>query len=168
MAKLKVFTWSDGFHAFTVATTSRPKALQAWGISANIFASGLASQITTGPDHDAALASPGEVIQRGQAIDLGKISKAPKAEPKPAKPEPAKPDPDATDRARRDAVAAAQAERKALKADLAALDARQAEERADLHARRAALDAEETALAAEHRKARRQIADAIKAAEKTL
>ncbi len=27
MAKLKVFTWSDGFHAFTVATTSRPRAL---------------------------------------------------------------------------------------------------------------------------------------------
>lgn len=29
MAKLKVFTWSDGFHAYTVATTSRARALAA-------------------------------------------------------------------------------------------------------------------------------------------
>jgi hypothetical protein len=77
-AKLKVFTWSDGFHAFTVATTSRPKALEAWGSRQNLFASGLASQLTGGPDYDAALAAPGFVIERGLAVDIGKISKAPK------------------------------------------------------------------------------------------
>lgn len=76
MAKLKVFSWSDGFHAFTVATTSRPKALEAWGSGQDLFATGLAKQITSGPDHDAALKAPGEVIERGEAIDLGKIAKA--------------------------------------------------------------------------------------------
>lgn len=80
-AKLKVFTWSDGFHAFTVATSSRPKALEAWGSKQDLFATGLASQLSGGPDYDAALASPGEVIERGLTIDVGKIGKA-----KPAKP----------------------------------------------------------------------------------
>ena len=80
-AKLKVFTWSDGFHAFTVATTSRPKALEAWGSKQDLVATGLASQLSGGADYDAALASPGEVVERGLAIDVGKIGKA-----KPAKP----------------------------------------------------------------------------------
>lgn len=80
-AKLKVFTWSDGFHAFTVATTSRPKALEAWGSKQDLFATGLASQLSGGPDYETALASPGAVIARGLAIDVGKIGKA-----KPAKP----------------------------------------------------------------------------------
>lgn len=75
-AKLKVFTWSDGFHAFTVATTSRPKALEARGSRQDLFASGLASPLTEGPDYDAALASPGQVIERGLTVDIGKVSKA--------------------------------------------------------------------------------------------
>lgn len=75
-AKLKVFAWSDGFHAFTVATTSRPKALEAWGSKQDLFATGLARPLTGGPDYDAALAAPGEVITRSLAIDLGKIGKA--------------------------------------------------------------------------------------------
>lgn len=80
-AKLKVFTWSDGFHAFTVATSSRPKALEAWGSKQDLFATGLASQLSGGPDYEAALASPGEVVERSLTIDVGKIGKA-----KPAKP----------------------------------------------------------------------------------
>ena len=79
--KLKVFTWSDGFHAFTVATTSRPKALEAWGSKQDLFATGLASQLSGGPDYEAAMASPGEVIERGLAIDVGKIDKAKSAKP---------------------------------------------------------------------------------------
>ena len=51
-ARLKVFTWSDGFHAFTVAASSRPKALAAWGVGQDLFKSGLARQIEQGPDHD--------------------------------------------------------------------------------------------------------------------
>ena len=80
--KLKVFTWSDGFHAFTVATSSRPKALEAWGSKQDLFATGLASQLSGGPDYEAALASPGEVIERGLAIDVGKIGKAEPANPR--------------------------------------------------------------------------------------
>lgn len=74
--RLKVFTWSNGFHAFSIATSSRPKALKAWGSKQDLFASGLASELSGGPDHDAALASPGEVIERVLAVEIGKIGKA--------------------------------------------------------------------------------------------
>ena len=107
-AKLKVFTWSDGFHAFTVATTSRPKALEAWGSRQDLFASGLAGPLTEGPDYDAALASPGQVVERGLTVDIGKISKA-------------KPAPEAADDARK-ARAKARAKVKSLETRLADLD----------------------------------------------
>ena len=77
--RLKVFTWSDGFHAFTVATSSRPKALEAWGSKQDLFATGLASELSDGPDYDVALKSPGDVIQRGLAVDIGEIKRSPKA-----------------------------------------------------------------------------------------
>lgn len=72
-AKLKVFTWSDGFHAYTVAATSRAKALAAWGVTRDLFKDGDASEIASGADHDAALADPGETIKRGLNVDIGKI-----------------------------------------------------------------------------------------------
>lgn len=78
--RLKVFTWSDGFHAFTVAASSRPKALAAWGMERDIFASGLAREIADGADYEAALARPGEVIERGLAVDVGEV--APRRKPK--------------------------------------------------------------------------------------
>ncbi len=71
--RLKVFSWSDGFHSWTVATASRPKALHAWGVEQDLFKSGLAHEITDGPEHEAALAKPGTVIRTGMAIDPGKI-----------------------------------------------------------------------------------------------
>ncbi|WP_312597665.1 hypothetical protein [Brevundimonas sp.] len=55
--------------------------MEAWGSKQDLFATGLASQLSGGPDYEAALASPGEVVERGLAIDVGKIGKA-----KPAKP----------------------------------------------------------------------------------
>jgi len=45
--------------------------------------------LSGGPDYKAAQASPGEVIERGLAIDTGKIGKVPKAT-KPAGPSKAK------------------------------------------------------------------------------
>lgn len=81
-ARLKVFTWSDGFHAFTVAASSKPKALAAWGIGQDIFKSGLAQEVDGGPAYKAALASPGEVVQTGEAVDVGALKKAPKARAK--------------------------------------------------------------------------------------
>jgi hypothetical protein len=149
MARLKVFTWADGFHAFTVAAHSRPKALAAWGIERDIFKDGLASELTSGPDHDAALAAPGEVIQRGLAIDVGKISKAARPKPKPVS------------HKAREAV-------RALEADLETLDADQSAETAALDARRTALDAEAKALAAMQDKARKVLVAKLKAARAKL
>ena len=70
--RLKVFEWSDGFHRFTVAASSRPKALAAWGIQQDIFGSGLAKEAPESEDAEAARARPGEVVERGLAIDTGK------------------------------------------------------------------------------------------------
>lgn len=72
--RLKVFEWSDGFHRFTVAASSRPKALAAWGIEQDIFASGLAREAEETEDEAAARARPGTVIERGLAVDVGQIS----------------------------------------------------------------------------------------------
>lgn len=144
--KLKVFTWSDGFHGFTVATTSRPKALEVWGSKQDLFATGLASQLSGGSDYEAALASPGEVVERGLAIDVGKIGKA-----KPAKPR-------GTSKAK-----AARIEK--LKTALADLDERRQAEVADFEDQQTTLnktrqeaevtyEADRKSLAAELKKAR--------------
>lgn len=111
--RLKVFTWSNGFHAFTVAVSSRPKALAAWEVEQDLFATGLARELTAGPDYEAAMAAPGEVIRRGEAIDTGALSKA------------------APTRAKRGPTPAQRERVKRLEADLEALDvARQAQEAA--------------------------------------
>ena len=149
MAKLKVFTWADGFHAFTVAASSRPKALAAWGIKHDIFKDGLASELASGPDYDAAIQSAGEVIQRGLSIDVGKISKAAKPRAKPVSSK------------AREAV-------KALEADLETLDRDQAAETAVIDARRAALEADAKALAAAQNKSRGALVAKLKAARAKL
>ena len=82
-ARLKAFTWSNGFKAYTVAASSRPKALAAWGFEHDLFKDGSAREITEGPDYEAALDSPGEVIVRGVAIDVGEITRLPRPKPKP-------------------------------------------------------------------------------------
>ncbi|MFC7380064.1 hypothetical protein [Brevundimonas sp. GCM10030266] len=76
--RLKVFTWSDGFHSHPVAVSSRAKALAAWEVRQDLFGSGLAQEITSGPDFEAAMASPGVVLKRGEAIDAGKIDRSKK------------------------------------------------------------------------------------------
>ncbi len=68
--RLKLFEWSDGFHTFTVATSSRPKALAAWGSGQDLFATGLAKEVDDSPDADAAKASPDTVIERKLDIKL--------------------------------------------------------------------------------------------------
>lgn len=68
--RLKLFEWSDGFHTFTVAASSRPKALGAWGSGQDLFATGLAKEIDDSPDGEAAKASPGTVIERKLDVKL--------------------------------------------------------------------------------------------------
>lgn len=152
MPKLKVFTYSDGFHAWTVAASSRPKALAAWGIKRDLFQDGSAKEIDEGPDYAAALAAPGELIERGLAVDIGKVERTRAPRPKPKK------GPSAKDRARVEA----------LETELGELDARQAKETAALDARRDALDKEAAALAKKQAKARDAVKAKLKAARAKL
>lgn len=126
--RLKVFTWSDGFHAFTVAAGSRPKALAAWGMERDIFASGLASEIREGPDYETALARPGEVIERGLAVDIGEAAHRRKTSRAAATAKRAGPSPAARERVR------------TLRAELKALEREQAAARRDLEAEAARVD----------------------------
>lgn len=142
-ARLKVFSWSDGFHAFTVAASSRPKALAAWGMSRDIFKDGLAREIQSGSDYDAAVAAPGEVIQRGEAIDKGKLGKGPKIR-KVAAP------------------SAAEKKRKALEAQVEALDEEWKAAQSALDAREAALADERDEAAGVHRKSREALMQKIR------
>lgn len=150
--RLKVFSWSNGFHAFTVAVSSRPKALAAWGVEQDLFATGLARELMSGPDYEAARAAPGEVIRRGEAIDRGALSK-PASAPAPAR---RGPTPAQLQRVER------------LEADLEALDvARQAEEAATDDARRA-LEAQAEAQAAAYERDRAALRTRLDAARKSV
>ncbi len=143
---LKTFSYSDGFHVWTVATPSRAKALEAFGVERDLFRDGAAKEIDSGPDREAALKSPGELIERGLSVDIGKVIKAsaPKAGVR--------------------ANARARARVEALEAELAALDEAQAGETIALEERRAALDAEAEALKTRQFSAREALKAKLKAA----
>jgi hypothetical protein len=63
-AKLKVFVTGNGFTDFVVATSSRPKALAAWGVSQDLFKEGVARETDDPALVKAALAEPGKVLER--------------------------------------------------------------------------------------------------------
>ncbi|MDZ4361799.1 hypothetical protein [Brevundimonas sp.] len=136
--RLKVFSWSDGFHSWTVAASSRPKALDAWNVEQDLFKSGLAHEVNDGPEREAALASPGTVIKTGVAIDPGVIE-ALKSDPKQAKRREAKARA-AEIQTRIDAFDAEVKEQSdQIRAERAALDEKIAELEADAELKRAAL-----------------------------
>lgn len=145
--RLKVFTWSDGFHAFTVAAPSRPKALKAWGVGQDLFKTGLARELSDGPDHDAALASPGQVIETGLSVDVGNVAPARRTKK-----------PSATSNA------AARRKVDALRQELEALDDGHSANVATLQQRidaaAAALEAAQSAHQIEHRKLEKQLSAA--------
>jgi hypothetical protein len=62
--KLKVFRTPIGFHDAYVAAPSQKAALEAWGADANIFAQGIAEQVTDPKLMEEPLANPGKVIKR--------------------------------------------------------------------------------------------------------
>lgn len=81
--RLKVFVTSDGLTDFVVATSSKAKALAAWGVHQDLFKSGAARE-TDDPDLVAAAqARPGEVLRRpaGSREALAKL-RAPKPKAK--------------------------------------------------------------------------------------
>ncbi|WP_395623971.1 hypothetical protein [Sphingomonas daechungensis] len=99
--KLKVFRTPIGFHDAYVAAPSRKAALEAWGADSNIFAQGIAEQVTEPALMEEPLANPGKVIKRvrgstdehfaaleraaptAKAKRKGSESGAPKTKPKP-------------------------------------------------------------------------------------
>jgi hypothetical protein len=61
---LKVFRTPIGFHDAYVAAPSQKAALEAWGADSNIFAQGIAEQVTDPELMEEPLTRPGEVIRR--------------------------------------------------------------------------------------------------------
>ncbi|HZV84833.1 MAG TPA: hypothetical protein VFF48_07595 [Brevundimonas sp.] len=149
---LKVFCFSDGFHAWTVATPSRAKALAAWGVKRDLFKDGSAREVVEGGDREAALAAPGELIERGLMVDIGEIEKTRAPKPKPARA------PDAKDVARVEE----------LEAELPVLEARQSAERSDMDERLAVLERERAALSERHDRALEDMKTRLKAARTKL
>jgi hypothetical protein len=62
--KLKVYRTPIGFHDAYVAAPSQKAALDAWGADANLFARGVADQVTDPTLMEEPLARPGEVIRK--------------------------------------------------------------------------------------------------------
>lgn len=62
--KLKVFRTPIGFHDAYVAAPSRKAALEAWGADADLFARGVAEEVTDDGLMAEALADPGKVVRK--------------------------------------------------------------------------------------------------------
>lgn len=117
----KVFCWSDGLRTFTVAAPSRAKALEAWGVERDLFKLGGAREVSAGPDYEAALDQPGEVLER--RLQLKVAQAVPRSRPK------ARAAPEATVRKARSAPSKADLARAArLEKALTALEAKQGRE----------------------------------------
>lgn len=143
--RLKVFVTSDGLTDYVVATSSRPKALAAWGSHQDLFKTGLAHETEESALVTAAMAQPGEVLRRpaGSRATLQKLKAIkPAARGKPAGPSKA-------------------ALRKVadLEARLAAGDAAHAREMAEIEARR-------TEAVAKHARARAKLEAALSVAKR--
>src|SRR4051794_36339161 len=82
VARLKVFITSDGLTDFVVATTSKAKALAAWGIRQDVFKEGAARETDDPALVKAASARPGEVLRRpaGTRGELEKLKPAKRRE----------------------------------------------------------------------------------------
>ena len=136
MPKLKVFRTSTGFHDAYVAAPSQKAALAAWGTGSNLFAQGLAEQVTDEALMADALAQPGVVIKKSRGTEaehfaaLGPMPEKAKAKPaakkERASPPPKLPKPKPVPRPSRDALDAADAALEQAiagqKAALAAID----------------------------------------------
>lgn len=148
---LKVFTWSDGFHRYTVAATSRVKAMAAWETDRDLFKEGVAQEIIDGPDAVAALAAPGAVIRRAERGLEAAVDKLPK--PRKAKPAP---------------KAALKRELEAARKVLNETDLEHEQAEQDFEERRAALDDEARRLKADHERRRAALARDIERLEARL
>ncbi len=165
--QLKVFVVPAGFHDAYVAAPSRKAALEAWGSEHDLFARGIAQQVTDPALTAEPLAHPGEVIKRSRGtnaeqiaalpVDVERVAETesgeadatPRKTKAPAKPpvKVAKPRPKPS----RDALEAA--ERAAADADDKHRDAE-----AEIAARQATLDRELRKLSEAHRREQKKLA----------
>lgn len=87
-ARLKVFVTSDGLTDYVVATTSRARALAAWGSHQDLFKTGLARETDDPELVKAAVAEPDQVLRRpaGTRTGLARLKPAKPPAAKPARP----------------------------------------------------------------------------------
>jgi hypothetical protein len=85
--KLKVFRTAIGFHDAYVAAPSRKAALEAWGSDADLFARGMAEEVTDAALSREPLEQPGIVIRRLRGSSEEHLAAL--GEDKPAKAKPA-------------------------------------------------------------------------------
>jgi uncharacterized coiled-coil protein SlyX len=151
MAKLKIFITSDGLTDYVVATTSKAKALAAWGVHQDLFKDGAARETDDPALVKAATAQPDEVLQRkaGASVQLKAIKAAPA--PKKKGPSPA-----------------ALKKVADLEARMTALEDRWAEQTAALDTARADLDAREAREQASHEAERAKLSNQLSKARAAL
>jgi hypothetical protein len=80
--KLKVYCTPIGFHNAYVAAPSQKAALEAWGSDANLFARGVAEQVTDPKLMAEPLAQPGKVIRRLRGTAEEHVAALPEDKPK--------------------------------------------------------------------------------------
>lgn len=81
--KLKVFRTPIGFHDAYVAAPSRKAALKAWGSDADLFARGVAEEVTDPALMRAPLDRPGEVVRLARGSAAEHLAAAGAERPKP-------------------------------------------------------------------------------------
>lgn len=149
--RLKVFVTSDGLTDFVVATSSRPKALAAWGVRQDLFQEGLAHETADPALVKAARAQPGEVLRRPagsrEALARAKIARPAKARA-PSK--------------------AALKRVEALERRLAALDDTHRAALTQIAAARTALEARQAQAVARHEAARTRLTAELKSARASV
>ena len=169
MAKLKVFRTAAGFHDAYVAAPSRKAALAAWGADKDLFARGLAEEVTDPALTEAPLATPGEVIKVSRGGREAQLAALPEDKPKPkvakaaqntvAKserqptPKPPRTGLDGAEQALAEAQTRHEAERVALAKEEAALERRKREAKRAQETEVARLERARAAAEAEYRAA---------------
>ena len=79
--KLKVYRTVAGFHDAYVAAPSQKAALKAWGSDRDLFARGIAEQVTDPALTAEPLAAPGTVVKRSRGTSAEQIAALPDPQP---------------------------------------------------------------------------------------
>ena len=79
--KLKVYRTVAGFHDAYVAAPSQKAALEAWGSDRDLFARGIAAQVTDPALTAEPLTAPGTVVKRSRGTTAEQIAALPDPQP---------------------------------------------------------------------------------------